>query len=471
MSDSLALSPSTRVALVDADAARRGKLRQLLVQRGHAILEFDSGTALLADTQRLDAAVVDLGTSETDGLALLQRLRERDVPVVALGVDRGPRAALEAVSRGAHEHLARPAADEQVLAAVGRAVEHQALRRRVRHLERDLEERRGRTPLVGNSQLIRTLLQQIDRVRDSDVPVCIEGETGAGKELTARAIHDRGARRTGPFVALHCASVAAAMQSIELFGQERGGVVYAGSFERAHGGTLFLDEIADLDPAAQAALLQALQDRSVRRVGGSTDIPVDVRLISASRRHLEDEVREHRFREDLFYRIHVYPMKVPALREHREDIPALVDHLMERLRRESGLGAVRVSADAINALVGHAWTGNVRELHNVIHRAMLACDGQEIGGEHLPPSLGSTHGDGAAGPGDKEVVPLRELERREIMKALATTGGSVAQAARRLGIGRATLYRRLSELNLPPPTVALRNALAAAAPGHNILKS
>jgi DNA-binding NtrC family response regulator len=266
-------------------------------------------------------------------------------------------------------------------------------------------------------------------------------------------------------VALNCAAIPASLQESELFGHERGAFTGAtqtrlGCFERARGGTLLLDEVGEMSPAVQAVLLRTLQERTVRRVGGSQEIPTDVRIVCATHRDLRSEVDAGRFREDLYFRLVVYPVKLPSLRDRVEDIPALIAHFLEKLGARSPHGVRHVAPDALEALMRHAWPGNVRELENVVHRSVLAAHSDQIELADLPPDLRSAVANGAPRlvasshpdndtEGAETVVPLRELEEREIKKALRVTRGSVGRAAKLLGIGRATLYRRIAEIDVP----------------------
>jgi DNA-binding NtrC family response regulator len=310
-------------------------------------------------------------------------------------------------------------------------------------------------------------VHQVERVVESDVTVCIYGESGTGKELVARAIHTGGPRQLGPFVAINCAAIPASLQESELFGHERGAFtgatqLHRGRFEQAHGGTLFLDEIGEMNSATQASLLRTLQERTIRRVGGSEEIPIDVRIVCATHRDLRAEVAARRFREDLYFRLVVYPIRVPALRERRDDIPLLVGHFLRELRGDVGREVSRINPETLDALARYPWPGNVRELMNVVHRSMLACRGDQIEIADLPsdvrkyasratpdPKNGVAAQRAQATETEEEIITLRELERQAIARALRRTRGNVGQAARLLGIGRATLYRRLATLELP----------------------
>jgi DNA-binding NtrC family response regulator len=292
--------------------------------------------------------------------------------------------------------------------------------------------------ILGETEAIRELRRQIVLLGDSSVPVIITGETGTGKGLVARAIHDQSGRASRPFVS----AIPSGLQAFELFGHECGAFSGAtdtsrGPFERAWGGTLFLDEIADTSTATQGALLRAMQERTIRREGGTLEIPVDVRIITATQRDLEREMVEGRFRDDLYCRLAAYQLRVPSLRERIADLPLLVGRMLEELELVHGLRCGGITREAVEVLATHSWPGNVRELQNAIHRAVLAADGDPVWVAHLPENVRRP-----------EVQTLSEVERRQIIRALESTSGNVAQAARVLGIGRATLYRRLDELGL-----------------------
>ena len=458
------------VALVEDDATTRLLTRTWLEAAGYKVKEYDSERAVREDTGPAPtAACIDLGLGEQSGLDVIRYLHERDpeLPTIVVTAEREVETAVAAMRAGAYDYLTKPVDRDRLLHSVRRACERRRLVDRVKNLQSEL----GTNPLsgiVGASSAMVELSRQVERVIESDVAVCLLGESGTGKELVARAIHRGGPRRSGPFIAINCAAIPASLQESELFGHERGAFTGAiqnrlGCFERARGGTLLLDEVGEMSPATQAVLLRTLQERTVRRVGGSQEIPVDVRIVCATHRDLRSEVDAGRFREDLYFRLVVYPIRLPPLRERCEDIPMLVVHFLEKLRTRSPHGVRGLSAEALDALARHSWSGNVRELENVIHRCVLACRGDEIGLADLPPDLRATT---AAAPDatpresgedllgdDDEVVPLRELEQRAIRKALRLTRGSVGRAAKLLGIGRATLYRRLAELDLAPDTV------------------
>jgi DNA-binding NtrC family response regulator len=459
------------IAVVDDDPFLRRVARGWFERQGHRVVEAASGAEAL---ERLgdDVSLVclDLGLGDVSGLDVLSHLRARGfaAPILVMTAESAVATAVEAMRRGAHDYVVKPIDPERLMQIADRALEHRALTERVRKLQQQVERHETTHELIGDSDAMRGLLDTLDRVRGSDVSVCVRGESGSGKELVARAIHRRSRRSGGSFVAINCAAIPASLQESELFGHERGAFTGAtaqhrGRFEQAHRGTLFLDEIGEMSPATQAALLRTLQERSIRRVGGTQEVPVDVRIVCATHRDLAEEVRAGRFREDLYFRLVVFAIDVPPLRARADDIPQLVTHFLRRLRDDVGRSIDRVHADALAALMRYRWPGNVRELQNVVHRAMLACDGDEIGLSHLDPTIRAgvlpvlpARTPSNAPPGAEsaprsdpnEVVPLRELERRAIVHALSVTKGSVERAARLLGMGRATLYRRLGNEGL-----------------------
>jgi DNA-binding NtrC family response regulator len=454
---SLNETPASRrgvVAVVEDDATTRQIIRAWLSPEGHEVIELPTGAEGIARAADVDLMCLDLGLDDMDGLEVLRRVRAEapEVTVIVVTGNRQIETAVEAMRMGAYDYVTKPLERDAFLAIVGRANERAALRQQVRELCTG-----GRAPvgeIIGESPAIRDLTAQIERVLDSDIAVCVQGESGTGKELVARAIHRHGRRKKGPFVAINCAAIPESLQESELFGHERGAFTGAigthkGRVEQAHGGTLFLDEIGEMSPQTQAALLRTLQEKTIRRVGGAVDIAVNVRVVCATHRDLELEVREGRFREDLYFRLVVYPLTVPPLRARKTDIPLLVSHMLRALRDDVGRDVTSVSPDALDALMRHHWPGNVRELRNVVHRAMVSCPSSSIELAHLPASLRE-----AAPPSTCAAPPvtaiargvptIRQLEHDAIVQALTACGGSVTKAAKLLGLGRATLYRRLA---------------------------
>jgi DNA-binding NtrC family response regulator len=432
------------------------------------VVEYDSARSVREGLNaQPSVACIDLHLGEATGFDVMSYLRERDpeLPTIVVTADGEVQTAVAAMRAGAYDYLTKPIDRDCLLLSVRRACERRRLVESVKNLQTALRSGSAFDAIVGSSPSMRELSQQVERVLESDVAVCLQGESGTGKELVARAIHQGGPRKRGPFVAINCAAIPASLQESELFGHERGAFTGAtqtrlGCFERARGGTLLLDEVGEMSPAVQAVLLRTLQERTVRRVGGSQEIATDVRIVCATHRDLRGEVDAGRFREDLYFRLVVYPIKLPALRHRVEDIPQLVAHFLEKLRARSAHGIRHVAPDALEALARHGWPGNVRELENVVHRSVLAARGDQIELADLPPDLraeGDAPASRAATLGDDDddlvdargVVPLRELEERAIRNALRVTRGSVGRAAKLLGIGRATLYRRIAEIDAP----------------------
>jgi DNA-binding NtrC family response regulator len=465
-------------AVVDDDPVARHLLAGWLGAGGYAVEQHATASSLLAtDLARLELVCVDLGLGEESGLDLIAALRARDpdLPIVVVTAKREVESAVVAMRAGAWDYLAKPVDPALLAQAVRRASERRALSRDVQDLRGRLGERAGLDAILGRSEAIQELRRQIERVLESDVNVCVLGESGTGKELVARALHDAGRRRGGPFVALNCGAIPAALQESELFGHERGAFTgasgqYRGRFEQAQRGTLFLDEIGEMSAGTQTSLLRTLQERVVRRVGGTQDIPVDVRIVCATHRDLEAEVAAGRFRQDLYYRLVVYPIHVPPLRARLDDLPLLVGHFLRRFRKDVGRPIDRVTPEALELLARHDWPGNVRELENVIHRAMLSSERDVLDVASLPTQLRqpraprpapvvavSPEPPRAPAPAPAlEPAPstalatlsLAELERDAIRQALVRAGGNVTRAAKLLGLGRATLYRRLAALQI-----------------------
>jgi DNA-binding NtrC family response regulator len=457
--------PSELVAIIDDDPTVRRLMRFWLERAGYRTVEHANGrSALDSPVEAPAVACVDLGLGDVTGMEVLQHLKARDpeLSLIVVTAQRDIETAVEAMRAGAYDYVTKPLDHNRLLLAVARAVERRTLLRNVRRLETALTETKVPTSIVGRSPVMAELGRQLERVMESDVAVCVFGESGTGKELVARALHGGGPRKNRPFVAINCAGIPESLQESELFGHERGAFTGAiqtrrGRFEQANGGTLLLDELGEMSLSTQAALLRTLQEKTIRRVGGSTEIPIDVRIVCATHRNLRALVEAGRFREDLYFRLVVYPIHVPALRERKEDIPLLVAHFLRMLASDVGHPVSRVSPGVLEALTAHDWPGNARELQNVVHRCMLACRGDEITVGDLPadlqarvlPSLPARrNGSAAVATSEEEVEPLHVLERRAIEAALRATRGSVTRAARLLGIGRATLYRRIQTLSL-----------------------
>lgn len=442
----LSESRSSRIAIID-ESFRTDLLDRQLESRSIAVVSHLSVDALFANIGE-HLSLICVSVAEQD-MSILDRIRTRypRLPIVALTATPTVEWVVQAMRHGAADCFGKPLDMARFVRTIELLVQAGQ-----RGLVADAN-RREATQLIGKSAAMAAVHRHIERIADKDVPVCVRGETGTGKELATRAIHERSKRRHGPLVAINCAAIPRELQESEFFGHQRGaftGAVAAhrGRFEQAHGGTLFLDEVGDMSPQTQAMFLRVIEEQTIRRIGSATPIPVDVRLICATHRDLEAEVAAGRFREDLYFRLVVYRIDLPPLREREEDLPDLISHFVGRATLK-GDTAPRVSAEAMSALQTHEWPGNIRELQNVLTHAVLAAEGAEIGIEHLPASI---VGPPKSKPRESfpELVSLREMERRAIVQAMAASGGNVNRAAKMLDLSRATVYRRLLEFASPP---------------------
>ena len=441
------------ILVVDDELGLRHTLTLILQAEGHTVRAANDGASALqrlADTQS-DLIICDVRMPGLDGLAFLDRYKEMGgtALVIMMSAYGDDEAALEAIRRGAYDFIPKPFRADQVLLVVRKAIEREGLRREVAQLHDEIDALRTPTGIVGRSPRIAQALTLADKVARHPSTVLITGESGTGKELIARHIHDASPRASRPFVAVNCAAIPEALLESELFGHAKGAFTGAtaerqGLFEEAHEGTLFLDELGDLPVSLQVKLLRALQEGEVRRVGDNASRSVDVRLVAATARDLESDVAEGKFRADLYYRINVVRIHLPALRERSEDIPELVRHFIERFNRRLGMHVTGAAPAAMRALVEYPWPGNVRELENVVERAMVLTDGPQLCVEQLPTLAAPvTRNEAAVSPLDLSVKRrTEELERALIKEALERTRGNRTRAAKLLDLShRALLYK------------------------------
>jgi DNA-binding NtrC family response regulator len=449
--------------VVDDDPAIRELLSFIVTEAGYDVDAFASGAEVLANSGTVPCAVLlDLMMPEIDGVEVLKEISRRHpkLPVIMITADNDVQHAVEVTKLGAYDYLVKPVDKERLLTTLSRALSHGSLEKEVERLKGELSDRYQLRNIVGSSSAMRKVYDQIEKVLESEITVFIAGESGTGKELVAKAIHYASLRSDGPFIDVNCAAIPEGLQESELFGHEKGAftgavATHPGKFEQANGGTIFLDEVGEMSPSAQARLLRVLQERVLQRVGGMDTIELDVRVVSASNRDLATMVEENSFRQDLFYRLVVFPISLPPLRDRREDIPLLVEHFLEKYARDAGKRVTRVEAKAMEALASHGWPGNVRELENVIHRTLLVSAGLELTLDDLPPGISS--GDETTAPAAKssaegsaelDSMNLEELERNAIIRAMERNQGNLSDVARQLGIGRSTLYRKLEQYGL-----------------------
>jgi DNA-binding NtrC family response regulator len=390
-----------------------------------------------------------------NGIETMQEIRSRSpaTAVVIITAYATVDNAVTAMKQGAEDYLVKPFNPEEASLLTRRILENRAVRKENRYLRRQLSRRYELTDILSKNPRMLEIFDLIRRVASLPSTVLVLGESGTGKELVAGAIHQSGDRRERPFVHVACAALAETLLESELFGHEKGAFTGAhsqkiGKFEQADGGTLFLDEIGDIPPKLQLDLLRVLQERTFFRVGGTDEIQVNVRIIAATNRDLEEEVRQGRFREDLFYRLNVVTIRLPPLRERREDIPLLTRHFVRRLAGQLGMKAGDIGKKALDLLMAQPWPGNVRELENAIERAMATCTRDQLCAECFDFLGMQGRRDAASLPAD---LTLSEMEKRMIPEVLARTGGNVAEAARSLGIDRSTLYDKMRRYGIERP--------------------
>ena len=439
--------------IVDDEEVTRWSLREFFEKRGHAVVEADSVAAArrAAGGARIDAAIVDYQLPDGDGLEVLSALRATDasLPVVILTAYGSIDLAVRAIKEGADQFLIKPA-DLPTLAIILQRLIDQRRHRQASLAIRSRSARDTIDPFLGESQAIRALELQARRVVDSTSCVLLLGETGSGKGVLARWLHDNGPRTAEAFVDLNCAGLSRELLDSQLFGHEKGaftGAVSAkpGLFEVAHRGTLFLDEVGDADPLVQAKLLKVLEEKRFRRLGEVRERQVDVRLITATHNELPELVRQGHFREDLLYRISAVPLRVPPLRARGRDVIRLGQRLLEQLSAEIGCPRVRLSPDAERALVAHRWPGNIRELRNRLERALLLGNRRVLRAADLAEPFAVS----ASGAPTRGQLSLREAEKRHIEAVLQELDGDVRRAAAVLGVSRSALYQRIKKHGIP----------------------
>jgi two-component system response regulator HydG len=444
---------SARVLIVDDDAEMAELVAEFLDGKGYRAECAVGGRAALTalKKKKFDAVITDLRMDQVDGLDVLAAAHEDDAtrPVLIMTAYGTIDGAIDAVRRGASHYLTKPFKMEEAALYLGRALDERELKRENAELRRAVDERLGFRNLIGKSPVMQQLYDLLERVSATTAPVLIFGESGTGKELVARALHHGGPRARAPFVAVNCAAIADTLLESELFGHTRGaftGAVEArkGLFVEADGGTLLLDEIGEVPIGLQAKLLRALETSSVRPVGGGVERKVDVRIVAATNRDLARAVQEKKFREDLYYRLHVIPIHLPPLRARREDIPALVEHFAAAVAAEHpGEPRREISPEVMRRLIELPWPGNVRELKNAVERLLLLGRGKRIDLRDLALAVPEPLPEAMAAVA-AEIVPLRVMTRRYLEWVLTQTGGNKVRTAQLLGIDASTIYRMLS---------------------------
>jgi len=441
-----------RVLIVDDEPDGRAALAELAQGWGYDVLTAADGSEALrrAIEWHPEVILTDLVMPTMDGLWLLRALRAElpDCPVVLLTGRGSIQVAVQAIREGAYDFIEKPLEVPRLRVVLERALEKQETMREVQALRRRIADLAPGTDMVGAGPVMQKVFELVKKVAPSTASVVIGGESGTGKEVVARAIHNLSPRKDRAFVALNCSAIPATLIESELFGYERGAFTGAdqrrlGNFELASGGTLFLDEIGELPLELQAKFLRVLEERKIRRLGGRGEVEVDVRVLCATNRDLKEEVRRGRFREDLFFRLSVFTVQLPPLKERREDIPHLVHHFIEKFNAETGKHVQGLTPAATATLQGYAWPGNIRELRNTVERAMILADGETLGEEHLPPDMQANSPEAAALRVAMGLT-LDQVEKDYILASLQRNGGNKARTAELLGISEKTLYNKLN---------------------------
>jgi len=442
--------------IVDDEANTLASLSRAFRLAGHEATVCDNASKALelAKAQSFDLILSDVVMRGKDGLALLEDLKAQGVtaPVVMMSGQAHIEMAVRATRLGALDFLEKPISTDKLLLTVENALKLQ----RLQNENRLLRQRLGKHEMVWQGEAMKRIVAQLERVAASETRVCILGETGTGKELVARTLHERSPRAGGPFITLNCAAIPAELIESELFGHEKGaftgaGARHVGKFEQADGGTMFLDEIGDMPLAMQAKLLRVLEEGEVERIGGDKPVAVSVRVLVATHRDLEARVREEKFRQDLFHRIYVFPLSLPPLRERREDIPRLVEHFAAQVAAQNGWKPIPFTGDAVEALQSYLWPGNVRELRNMVERLMLlATSGQvDLAAVEmaLPKATAAVGGAPALSSGTL-ADRVDGFEREVILAELKRSQSNVSLAAKTLGLERSHLYKKAEQLGI-----------------------
>jgi two-component system nitrogen regulation response regulator NtrX len=453
------MSSHAKILIVDDEANTLASLSRAFRLAGHEAVVCDNAERALelAKTQPFDLILSDVVMPRRDGLALLEDLKAASVaaPVVMMSGQAHIEMAVKATRLGALDFLEKPLSTEKLLVTLENALKLT----RLESENRELRTRVGKHTLVWTGETMRRVMAQIERVAASETRVCIYGETGTGKELVARTLHEKSSRAAGPFVTLNCAAVPAELIESELFGHEKGSFTgaaqrHTGKFEQAHRGTLFLDEIGDMPAAMQAKLLRVLEEGEVERIGADKPTKVDVRVVVATHRNLEQLVESGGFRRDLYHRVVVFPVELPPLRKRCEDLPMLVEHFAHQVSAQNGWKPAPFAASAIDALREYPWPGNIRELRNVVERLLLLADGAvdaeavRLALPATPGAMGRANGatsDTSSGPLAERVL---DFERAQVLAELERSGKHVTQAAKALGLERSHLYKKCQQLGI-----------------------
>jgi len=436
--------------MIDASLRKERKYDILTALNGEACLR-------LLHEEPPDLVLLDIQMPGIDGIETLQKIKQEDrnIPVIMMTAHGTIERVVSSMKLGAYDFLTKPFERDRLLVTVNNALMNSTLRREVDELRSELKNKYTFENIIGQSGIMQDVFHSLEKVINSNVTVLIQGESGTGKELIARAIHYHSPTRSGkPFVAVNCSALPESLLESELFGHEKGAFTGAagrriGKFEQANGGTIFLDEIGLMTPATQSKVLRVLQEREFERVGGNELVKVDVRVISATNKDLEEEMKKGDFREDLFYRISVFPIRLPSLRDRKEDIVPLAYHFLQKFAAQESKNIKDISTDALDLMIAYNWPGNVRELENAMERAMVLSSGAEVAAKDLPAAVRSL-GEKRIYEADNTLASwIEKLEEEALRNALLECEGNISQTAKKLGIGRATIYRKAKKYGLP----------------------
>lgn len=446
------------ILITDDDRAHRVMLKKLLNGWGYNVTEADDGLVAVEKVRKssFDLILMDIRMTNVSGIEALEQIKQinADIPVIIMTAYASVETAVQTLKKGAYDYLTKPLDFDELQVSIARATEHSRLKKENEYLKEKLGEKFDRRNMIGQSPSMIKLLEVVEQVAATQATVLITGESGTGKEVVANAIHFNSTRKNAPFVKINCAALTETLLESELFGHEKGAFTGAdkrreGKFVQADGGSIFLDEVSEMSPAMQVKLLRVLQERELTRVGGHDVLKIDVRVIAASNKDLKKEIRDGRFREDLFYRLNVVTLDVPPLRERSEDIP-LMAHAFLKMFAENNAKVIKgFTPQAMQKLASYSWPGNVRELMNAVERAVVLCRTETIGEEDLIFTMADQAlsrevlSAGQKMPAASGNRSLEEIEKQSILEALQSCRGNKSEAARRLGITRKTLRKRL----------------------------
>ena len=443
------------ILIVDDDLAHRTMLKKLLGGWDYNICEADDGSSAIDTVKQraFDLILMDIRMVKVSGIEALEQIKiiNPAIPVIIMTAYASVDTAVDTLKKGAYDYLTKPLDFDELKIAINRATEHNHLKKENEYLKERLGQKFDTQNMIGRSPLMVKLLETVAQVASTEATVLITGKSGTGKEMIANAIHYNSQRKDAPFIKINCAALTESLLESELFGHEKGSFTGAdkrreGKFRQADGGSIFLDEVSEMSPAMQVKLLRVLQEREITRVGGAEVIAVNVRVIAASNKDLKKEMEQKRFREDLFYRLNVVALQVPPLNDRKEDIPLLAQHFLEKFATKNKKNIKGFTPQSMQKLVKYAWPGNVRELMNAVERAVVLSRAEYIHDEDLALLMADSPNSSVfEQPVVQENMPLDEVEKRSILEAINNCGGNKSEAARRLGITRKTLRKKLDK--------------------------